>query len=301
VIPCFNSASTLHELHKRLVATCSTVVQNDFEIVFIDDGSSDDTWEMIRSLSIENPKVKGLKLSRNFGQHKAIMAGLRQCSGDWVAIMDADLQDDPSDIPRLISAAIESRSEVALAKRVRKQHSLIKKIGSLLFSSALSLASGIKSSSSVGNFGVYSRKVIDEIKNFGDRDFLIGHLVIWTGFSNVQVEVVHRARQSGASTYNFKSLFSLGYSVLMSSSDFPLRSIAALGAIFLAGSLSFGVVIVARYFSGGPAPEGWTSLILTLLICTSILMLSLGVVGLYVARLFELNKKRPLFVVSEKC
>ena len=299
VIPCYYSAESLTTLSSKIIESCNLVASN-LEIFFVDDGSKDSTWQVISELSIRDSRIHGIRFSKNFGQHKAIMAGLRESRNEFIVVMDADMQDDPTQIPRLISKAIDSGAEVVLAKRIRKRHNFLKKFGSKLFSKIFSFMTGTQRESEFGNFGVYSRKLIDEVKSFGDKDFLLGNLVTWSGFSSSYIDVEHNDRLHGKSTYSFWALVKLAYSVIISHSNFPLRFIVFLGSVVSAISFSLAVLVMVGYFFRDETPLGWTSMIITILLSTGLLLISIGIVGLYIARIFDSTKQRPLYIVSDR-
>jgi len=299
VIPCYFSAESLTNLSSKIIESCNPITSN-FEIIYVDDGSKDSTWQVISDLSMRDSRIHGIKFSRNFGQHKAIMAGLRESKYEYIVVMDADMQDDPAQIPRLISKAKDSGVEVVMAKRNKKQHNFLKKFGSKLFSKIFSLMTGLRRESEFGNFGVYSRKVINEVKSFGDKDFLLGNLVTWSGFSASYIDVDHNARLHGKSTYSLLALVSLAYSVIISHSNFPLRFIVFLGSVVSSFSFLLAVLVLAAYFFRDETPLGWTSMIITILLSTGLLLISIGIVGLYIGRIFDSTKQRPLFIVSDR-
>ena len=299
VIPCYYSAETLTTLSSKIIESCNLIASN-LEIIYVDDGSKDRTWQVISDLSMRDSRIRWIRLSKNFGQHKAIMAGLRECRYEYIVVMDGDMQDDPAQIPKLISKAKDSGAEVVLAKRIRKQHTFLKKFGSKLFSKLFSFMTGVQRESEFGNFGVYSRKVINEVKSFGDKDFLLGNLVTWSGFSSAHIDVEHNARLHGKSTYSFWALVKLAYSVIISHSNFPLRFIVFLGSVVSLLSFSLALIVLSGYFFRDETPLGWTSMIIAILISTGILLISIGIVGLYIGRIFDSTKQRPLYIVSDR-
>ena len=299
VVPCYFSSETLRPLTRSVIEACSPI-SSELEIIYTDDGSKDDTWSVIMELAKEDSRIRGIRFSRNFGQHKAIMAGLRESKNDYVIVMDADMQDNPSDIPDLLMRARNSGFEVVLANRTGKRHGYFKRLGSKVFSHVFSYFSGISSDSAFGNFGVYSRKVIDEIRKFGDRDFLLGNLVSWSGFSSTSVNVVHNERMHGKSTYSLRTLIRLAYSVIISNSNLPLRLIVFVGMIFSVLSILLASLIAINYLFVDAVPTGWTSVIVAILLSTGILLMSMGIVGLYIGRIFDATKHRPLYVVAAR-
>jgi dolichol-phosphate mannosyltransferase len=297
VSPVYNTGSTLPELVNRLNKAASAI-SDRFEIILVDDGSPDQSWKTITALAEEYPFIKGMKLTRNFGQHAAIAAGLSQSTGNWVVVIDSDLQDPPEAIPALYEETKKGFS-VVLAKRQTRNDSLYRRLASKLFYRLLSWLSGIPADHTIANFGIYSRQVINEITAMNEYHRFFPIMVHWTGFNKTAINYEHAARSQGVSGYNFKKLTRLGLSIILSYSDKPLRYIVKLGFVISLATFLYGIVVLIQYFTGAITVLGYTSLILSIWFLGGLILFTLGMVGLYTGRTFEEVKKRPQFIVEK--
>jgi glycosyltransferase involved in cell wall biosynthesis len=297
VVPVYGSPESLRELVDRLVISLETVGKN-FEIVLVDDASPDNSWEIISELSLVEPRVLGIRLSRNFGQHPAISAGLQKSSGEWIVVMDCDLQDRPEEIPNLYRKAIEGFEQV-VAVRKNRQHGWHKRFWSKFYVRVLSFLSGRPINPSVGNFGIYHRRVIDVVVSLKEQGRTFGLLALWAGFRRFELEVDHAARPYGRSSYSMKSLIRLGLLGIVSHSDKPLRLTVKLGAYLALLSLLAIFWIGFRQIYWGHTPIGWSSVMVSIAFMTGVLLGSIGVTGLYIGQIFAEVKKRPTFIVWE--
>lgn len=297
VVPVYGSPESLHELIARLVVALEAISKS-FEIVLIDDASPDNSWEIISELSEAEPRVLGIRLSRNFGQHPAIAAGLQQCRGEWVVVMDCDLQDRPEEIPNLYHKAMEGFDQVVAVRRNR-QDVFGKRFVSKLYVHFLSYLSERPINPSVGNFGIYSRQVIQVITSLEEQGRTFGLLALWAGFRRFELEVEHSARPYGSSSYSFRSLLRLGLLGIISHSDKPLRLTVKAGAYLATAALAGAFWIAIRYLIWGHTAVGWSSVMVSIAFMTGVLLGSIGVTGLYVGQIFTEVKKRPTFIVWE--
>ena len=215
-----------------LVTRIKAVLDNlgrQYEIILVEDGSPDKSWDEIASIASGDNRVKGVKLSRNFGQHNAISAGLKQARGEWVVVMDCDLQDRPEEIPALLQKAEEGH-DIVLARRKRRKDGALKKFYSKLFYSVLGYLTGTKQDPSVANFGIYNRKVVDVINNMKQTNRYFPLLVQWAGFESTAIDVEHAQREVGKTTYSFNKALRLAMDVILAYSDRPLRLTIKLGS-----------------------------------------------------------------------
>lgn len=271
----------------------------DYEIILVNDASPDESWREIVNECKKNPKVKGLNLSRNFGQHYAITAGLTYATGDWIVVMDCDLQDRPEEIPNLYAKAQEGYDSV-LAQRVQRSHSWFKKMGSKCFYKVFSYLTETKQDASVANFGIYNRKVIDAVLSMGDAMRYFPAQIQWVGFKRAYLPIQHDERAEGKSTYNLSRLFRLAFDTIISFSDKPMRLMVKMGLFVTLASFIVGVVYLVRYCLGEIEVLGFTSLIISLWLLGGIIISLIGVVGIYLGKLFEKAKDRPTFIVNQK-
>lgn len=297
VSPVYNTGKMVQELVRRLAETADKITDK-FEVILVDDGSSDSSWDSIISVARQYSFVKGLKLSRNFGQHAAIAAGLQQSSGEWVVVMDSDLQEPPEIISALFDMARQGY-HVVLAKRRFRTDSLYRRLSSRFFHALLSWMSGFPADHTIANFGIYSRQVIDTINSLEESHRFFPMMIHWVGFSKTTVEYDHGARPEGSSGYNFRKLSRLALTIILSYSDKPLRYVVKLGLIISLATFIYGIITLVRYFLGDISVLGYTSLILSIWFLGGLILFTLGIVGLYLGKTFEEVKKRPLFVVEK--
>ena len=240
----------------------------------------------------------GINLSRNFGQHPAITAGLAHSCGEWVVVMDCDLQDRPEEIPRLLEKALEGFSQV-VAVRINRQDKIVKKTLSWMFLRLLSQLSDQKINHRVGNFGIYHRKVIDTIVQMPEHSRTFTLHTKWVGFKRSELEVQHSSRKYGKTSYSFRKLISLGLNSVIHHSDKPLRLTVTSGFFISSLSLVYALFIIVRSVFWQISVIGWTSLIVTLTLSTGLIMSTIGVVGLYVGKIFEEAKGRPVYIIDK--
>lgn len=297
VSPEYKGEKMVEQLVDRVTASVSTIT-NNFEIILVNDASPDNTWAEIEKACAKDKRVKGLNLSRNFGQHYAITAGLNYAKGDWVVVMDCDLQDRPEEIPNLYKKAMEGYDTV-LAQRVHREHSKKKQLGSRMFYALLAYLTETKQDASVANFGIYSKKVIEAVLAMGDKMRYFPAQVQWVGFKKAYLPIQHDARAEGTSTYNFGRLFKLALDTIISFSDKPMRLMVKLGALMTALAFIIALIYVIRYFMGDTKVLGFTSLIISIWFLTGVIISLLGLVGLYIGKMFETVKNRPTYIVGQ--
>jgi glycosyltransferase involved in cell wall biosynthesis len=298
VTPVYCCANCLRELCARL-ATVLGAVDANYEIILIDDASPDRAWPIMRELCAGDPRIKALGLSRNFGQHYAIAAGLEHAQGEWVVVMDCDLQDRPEEIARLYTKACEGH-DVVFAERETRQDSWLKRISSRAFIGLLNYLSGANYDYRTANFGIYRRAVVDAIRSMGDQSRFFPVMVRWTGFRTTSIPVQHDARGEGRSAYTLRKLLRLAFDIILSYSDKPLRLVAALGIIVSLIALGMTVFSLLRYLHGDVNVAGYTSVIASMWLLAGVTLFCMGIIGLYVGRVFESVKFRPTFIVRER-
>lgn len=273
-------------------------ITEDYEIILVEDGSTDNSWLEIEKIVGPNNKVKGIQLSRNFGQHCAITAGLDHAIGEWVIVMDCDLQDQPEEIQKLYDKALKGY-DIVLASRHRRKDSFLKKFFSRSFYKLLNYLTGYDHDESIANFGIYSRKVIDAVVSMRESIRYFPTMVKWVGFKSTKIKVDHASRSAGKSNYNFRSLFRLAIDIILTNSDKPIRILIKVGGIVSAGAFIMALIYIYKWVKGDIVVSGYTSLIVSIWFLSGIIMATLGVVGLYVGKTFEGVRKRPLYIVKE--
>jgi dolichol-phosphate mannosyltransferase len=296
VTPVYRAEGCLRELYTRLVAALESV-SGDFEIVMVEDCGGDGSWQIIRELAAADPRVKGLQFSRNFGQHYGITAGLDHCDGDWVVVMDCDLQDRPEEIPRLYAKALEGY-DVVLALRGKRSDSTFKRVASRIFYRLFSYLSEMDYDGDAGNFRIISRKVATNCRRMREQLRFFGGLVHWMGFPTTAIEVQHGTRHEGESTYSFAKLWKLAGETIIAYSDKPLRLSIRFGFLMSLFAFAGGIFILVRALLYGSPVVGWPSLFVSLYFLGGIIISILGILGIYLGKTFDEAKKRPLYIVS---
>jgi glycosyltransferase involved in cell wall biosynthesis len=297
VTPVYRAERCIEELYRRLVAALGEITQ-DFELVMVEDCGGDGSWRVIEALSRRDPRVKGIQFSRNFGQHYGITAGLDYCDGDWVVVMDCDLQDRPEEIPNLYRKAREGY-DVVLALRGGRADGYVKRGLSWLFYRTFSYLADTDYDGSAGNFRIMSRQVVRSFREMREQLRFFGGLVSWMGYETAAIEVAHAERFEGQSTYTFKKLRRLATDTIIAYSDKPLRLCIQFGFLMSAVAFGFGVYILWRaYFHDSPV-QGWASLMVSLYFLSGIIISILGIIGIYLGKTFDETKKRPLYVVAK--
>lgn len=298
VSPVYCCADCLRALCARLAETLSALGK-DYEIILVDDASPDDAWPVLRELCASNSQIKAIALSRNFGQHYAIAAGIEHAVGRWVVVLDCDLQDRPEEIARLYAKAQEG-FDVVFAERETRQDGWLKRNSSRLFIALLNYLSGADYDYRTANFGIYSRAVINAVRSMGDRSRFFPVMVRWTGFRKTSIPVQHDARGNGGSSYTLRKLLRLALDIMLSYSDKPLRLVATLGIIVSLIALVMTGFSLYRYLHGDVNVAGYTSLIASMWLLAGVILFCMGIIGLYVGRVFENVKSRPIFIVRDR-
>ena len=295
VIPVYKAETCLNELYLRLKAALESI-SPDFEIVLVEDCGGDNSWQMIERLAADDPRVRGIQFSRNFGQHYGITAGLDHCDGDWVVVMDCDLQDRPEEIPRLYAKAQEG-FDVVLARRGQRRDPFVKRMASALYYKVFSYLADIEYDGEVGNFRIMSRKVVENFRRMREQLRFFGGLVQWMGFPAASIEVEHAERFEGKSTYTFAKLWKLAVETIIAHSDKPLRLAIRFGFLMAFFSFGYGAYILGHALIYGSTIPGWNSLIVSLYFIGGIIIGILGVLGVYLGKAFDEIKKRPLYII----
>ncbi len=297
VSPVYKSEKIVDELVKRLSESLSKITEN-YEIILVEDGGGDKSWLKIEENCRRDKRVKGIKLSRNFGQHYAITAGLSRASGDIIVIMDCDLQDDPDHINKLLDE-FGKGYDVVFTRRIGRKHSFFKMITAKIYNSLFKMFSDKNYDLNVGSMTMISSRVKDEFLKLKDQDRLYIQLIKWIGFRSTYVPVEHRERYEGSSTYSISKLFVTALQGWTSYSDKLLRLSIYTGLIISVLSLLAALSIVLSYFLLSFQP-GWPSLIVAILFSTGLILMSIGIAGIYIGKIFEQTKQRPLYIIDEK-
>lgn len=298
VVPVYKAANCLDELYSRLKDSLESV-SHDFEIVLIEDCGGDESWLVIERLAKQDPRVKGIQFSRNFGQHYGITAGIDHCNSDWVVVMDCDLQDRPEEIPRLYAKAQEGY-DVVMARRGERQDPPLKRATSWLFYKIFSYLADIKYDGQTGNFRIMSRKVVENLRTMREQLRFFGGMVQWLGFPTASIEVEHAERHEGKSTYTYAKLWKLAAETIIAYSDKPLRMAVRFGFLMAFLAFCYGLYILIRSLFYSVPIMGWSSLIVSLYFIGGIIISILGIIGIYLGKTFDESKKRPLYVIRRE-
>ena len=298
VIPVYNEAAGLHTLLDSLRSVVGKI-DAEYEVLFIDDGSTDRTWEIIQNWAALDPRIKVLRFSRNFGHQAAVTAGLDFAAGDAVIIMDGDLQDPPELIPAML-LLYEQGYDVVSAQRIsRAGESRFKRATADLFYWILRKAVDRRISPQVGDFRLLGRPVVEALRGFREQHRFMRGLIAWLGFQEVIIPFDRPPRAAGATKYSILKMIAFAWTAISSFSSLPLRFGIALGALVTAGGLGyFGYSLFMALVERTTVP-GWTSLVCLQIICFGTLLMMIGLVGDYVARIYEEAKQRPLYVASD--
>ena len=296
VIPVYRAESCLEELYRRLKAVLEPLTA-DFEIMLVEDCGGDRSWPLIVELAQRDPRVKGIQFSRNFGQHYGITAGLDRCNGDWVVVMECDLQDRPEEIPRLYAKAQEGH-EIVVARRGKRSDPLLKRFSSWLYYSVFSWLADMDYDPQAGNFRILSRKVINNYRNMRERSRFFGSLINWMGFPFTSIDVQHDERFAGDSSYTFGKLWRLGAETIIAYSDKPLRIAVRLGFFIATCAFLYGLYILFLALFHGSPVTGWSSLIVSIYFMGGVIVAILGILGIYLGKTYDETKHRPLYVIN---
>jgi dolichol-phosphate mannosyltransferase len=297
VIPVYGCATSLPLLHERLTRALSRIT-DAYEIVMVNDASPDNAWKAIKDLAYKDPKVKGINLTKNFGQHRAITAGLDYAQGEWVVVMDCDLQDQPEEILKLYKKAQEGY-DVVFGRRAERRDNPFKILASRLFYLIYDYFTGYKSDHTIANFSIISSKVVSSFRKMREQHKPYGYFVNWLGFKSAQVDVQHAKRPDGRSSYSFRKLIGLAIDNIITFSNKPLKISITIGFLMSVLSAIYAVFLIIRYFIDKVPVPGWTSVMVSIYFLAGLILANLGFLGLYIGKIFDETKKRPLYVVQE--
>jgi dolichol-phosphate mannosyltransferase len=297
VVPVYKCADCLRHLHERLDAALAEI-PGEHEIVLVDDRSPDESWSILRELAERDDSVRVVRLSRNFGQHAAITAGIEQARGRWIVVMDCDLQDPPEEIPRLYARA-QDGVQIVYARRTGRSDAWHRRTGSRLYFRLLNASLGTDFDPDYGNFTIISRKVRDAFLRFRDKDRHYLMILRWLGFDHASIDVPHAERYAGESAYTMRTLVRFAVDGLFFQSTTLLRWSTYIGFLASLGGVVLAAFLVGRYLASGTSYPGWTSLMVLVLLVGGLTITTIGVAGLYIGKIFTQVKDRPLYVVDE--
>lgn len=299
LIPCFNEAQTLPALYEELKKLADTQTAYDWELMFVDDGSVDATLDVLKQLHIKDERVCVLSLSRNFGKENALLAGIDNVSGDCVVVMDADLQDPPSLVPEMLTYWEDGYQDVYAKRRDRGREPWIRKMFSLLFYRIMAHATRFELLQNVGDFRLLDRQCIDAMRCLRETERYNKGLFCWIGFKKKEVLFDRGNRSEGESRWSFWSLLNLAIDGITSFTTAPLRFATIIGAIIALGAFCFLVFYISKTLIFGDPVQGFTTLVSVVLFLGGVQLLSIGILGEYIGRIYNEAKGRPNYVVKE--
>ena len=298
VSPVYRAEKMVHMLVERIVKSVTTITE-DFEIILVNDASPDASWSVIEHECAQNKRVKGINLSRNFGQHYAITAGLHYAKGEWVVVMDCDLQDRPEEIPALYQKALEGY-DIVYARRVDRQDKGLKKLSSTIFHEIFDWLSGSTTDKTIANFGIYKQCVIAEYNRMPELARSFGTLIRYLGFTKTTMDVQHAERAEGQSSYNLYKLLKLSFDVIIANSNKPLRMAVGLGFGMSALSFLLALYNVIARLLGFISFPGYTTTVFSIWFVGGLMLFVMGILGLYIGKIFDQVKGRQLFIVKDQ-
>ncbi len=297
VVPVYGCKGALLELHRRLVESLRKIGE-DYEIVLVNDACPQNSWEVIKEICDKDSKVVGINLSRNFGQIRAITAGLEQCKGDWVVVMDCDLQDRPEEIENLYNRAKEGY-DVVFARRVNRQDGGIKKFFSKMFYKTYEYFTEGGYDNTISNFSISSRSVVDSYLSMREQNRAFTIFIKWIGFNQTSIDVQHDKRAEGKSSYNFKKRFKMASEIITAQSNKPLVMSIRFGFVISFMAFVYAIFLIIRYFAKGITVQGWTSTMVSIYFVGGIILMNLGIIGLYIGYIFNETKNRPIYIIKD--
>ena len=299
VIPCYNEAACLDQLHARVSAAARAAVGEDFEILFINDGSKDDSWPVMQRLSAADPHLVAINLSRNHGHQLALTAGLDLCAGEQILIIDADLQDPPELLTDMRAMMTAQQADVVYAvRRKRAGESLFKKVTAAAFYRLLDRVTDTAIPLDTGDFRLMSRRALDAFLSLPEQARFIRGMVAWVGFRQVPFAYDRHERFAGETNYPLGKMIRLALDAVTGFSTAPLRLASHAGLVLTGLSLLLFVYIAIGFFTGS-AVAGWTSTMLVVVLLGAVQMFVLGMIGEYLGRLYVESKRRPLYLVAD--
>ncbi len=298
VVPILNEADNIRELHQRIDQAFSNM-GTGYELVFVDDGSTDSSLEIIRQISSSDPRVKFISFTRNFGHQVAIHAGLEHSSGDNIVIMDGDLQNPPEMIPLMVSKMKEGFDVVYAKRKVRKEESFLKKMTAAMFVRILNSISDIEIPADTGEFRLISARVAAQLTKMKDHNKFIRGEVAWTGFKQTFIEYEGEGRHGGKTTFTYRKMIGLAIDGITGFSNFPLK-FASLSGIFISFvSFLWIIYVLVQKLIMHQTVSGWASIMVAILFLGGIQLLSIGIIGEYISRINDATRNRPLYIIRE--
>ncbi len=297
VSPVYHGENMLEELVARISKAVAPLT-SDYEIILVNDCSPDASWEEIKTLCARDAKVKGINLAHNFGQPYAITAGLSYAQGDYIAVIDCDLQNKPEDLPALFLKAMEGY-DIVSARRVHRDDTFLKRMSSAVFHRVYDFLSGFSTDKAVAEFGVYSKRIVKVYCSIPEYSRSFVELIHTLGFRKTGIDVMHDHRLEGKSSYNLSRLLRLSFNAIISNSNRPLQLAVTLGFIMSLFSFLMAVYNIFAKFAGWNEVAGYTTTVFSIWFVGGLLLFMMGILGLYIGKIFDQVKGRPVFIVQD--
>ena len=297
VSPVYHGENMLEELVARISKAVAPLT-SDYEIILVNDGSPDASWEGIKTLCARDTKVKGINLAHNFGEPYAITAGLSYAQGDYIAVIDCDLQNKPEDLPALFLKAMEGY-DIVSARRVHRDDTFLKRMSSAVFHRVYDFLSGFSTDKAVAEFGVYSKRIVKVYCSIPEYSRSFVELIHTLGFRKTGIDVMHDHRLEGKSSYNLTRLLRLSFNAIISNSNRPLQLAVTLGFIMSLFSFLMAVYNIFAKFAGWNEVAGYTTTVFSIWFVGGLLLFMMGILGLYIGKIFDQAKGRPVFIVQD--
>lgn len=298
VVPVFNEEQTIAEFNRRVTESLARE-STRYEVIYVDDGSRDNTVKMISTFHLENPRIKLIQFSRNFGQQTAITCGLSASSGDAVIVLDADLQDPPEFMAELIAKWKEGY-EVVYAIRRKRKEGVLKRAAYAIFYRILRKIASVEIPHDSGDFSLIDRKIVEALERLPEKNRFLRGLRAWVGYRQVGIKYEREARYAGVSKYSLIKLFKLAYDGIIGFSYVPLRLSTFFGFMISIFNFIFMFILIFVKLSGGLDLPGWTSTNVLILFLGGVQLIAVGIIGEYLARIYDEVKQRPPYLVKNK-
>ncbi|MCD4745201.1 MAG: glycosyltransferase family 2 protein [Bacteroidales bacterium] len=298
VVPIYNEESLIEELFERTITAISKITDS-FEIICVDDGSNDNTLNKLVSFHKQENRFKVLSLSRNFGHQRAILAGLSYAKGEYIGIMDGDLQDPPELFGKFYSK-LENEFQVVYGIRKKRKESIIKKFAYWMFYRILKSWSEIDIHLDSGDFSMFTREVLNEMLSMPEQSVFLRGMRSWVGFRQTGVEYERNRREKGKTKYSIRKLLQLAANGIFSFSYVPIKFLGHLGITIILFSIIYAIYIIVKKLFYGNMPQGFTTLILVIIFFSGIQLVSIRILGEYIVRTYKETKKRQLFIIKDK-
>ena len=295
IVPAFNEQENI----ENTAAVLTGVMKDsgiEYELIFVDDGSKDNTWSLIDKLTATDPCIRGLKFSRNFGKEGAIFAGLKRCTGDCAVVIDCDLQHPPELIPEMVKLHEEGYEVVEAVKSSRGKEGLFYKAFAKGFYRIMKNSSDVDLDRA-SDYKLMDRKVIDALNEMPERITFFRALSSWVGFKTAKIEFEVAPRNAGTTKWNFRKLVKFALNNITSFTNFPMHMITWMGVLFLLFAVIITVYSIVKFFCG-QSLEGFTTVYILILLSASVIMIGLGIIGYYMSKIYEEIKFRPRYIVS---